>query len=481
MKKINNSIAKCSVVLLLFAVFSCQDLTENPISSLSPINYFDTPEQCESVYANSLVVVYSQWGLYGGGLDATLISDQKEGGNFNYSNQVGYDYWRVHTSALNSINGVLNAINNFDKLGNYSIEVKNDIIAQGRFLRAFNHFYLVRLFGKVPYFNENVNYVTTPLVPEDRLEITAVYDKIEADLLYASQNLGNYDASKPSKINKWTAKALLAKVYLTRATAPVKDASYYVKSRDMADDVIKNGPFVFQATFADVISKANRKNKEIIFGLNASAANKSTTAKYQVPVELAGDGVSTVSVDWTNLYPDQPRKKAYIMLQWPKSKGNLATMIPYTASKSQRPYVGKMTWPYYSYDEFKVQAGVDSDRAVLRLADVYLIYAEAQNMADGSPNATAVNLVNKIIKRANETTGTEELATIGMTKEDFDTKVINERNFELCFEGDRYYDLVRKHLFEAVLLQPGQLNGFAEYKYLFPIPGNEGIGQNPGY
>ncbi|HEX5554406.1 MAG TPA: RagB/SusD family nutrient uptake outer membrane protein, partial [Chitinophagaceae bacterium] len=79
----------------------------------------------------------------------------------------------------------------------------------------------------------------------------------------------------------------------------------------------------------------------------------------------------------------------------------------------------------------------------------------------------------------------DPLATLGMPKDAFDTKVIQERNYELCFEYDRWFDLIRKHILKQ-MSDPTIQQNFSEDDYLFPIPTddirlNPLLTQNPGY
>ena len=72
-----------------------------------------------------------------------------------------------------------------------------------------------------------------------------------------------------------------------------------------------------------------------------------------------------------------------------------------------------------------------------------------------------------------------------MTQEAFDKAVIHERNLELCFEYDRWHDIVRKRILYEVTREEYKQN-FSESDYLFPIPESEirlnpNIEQNPGY
>lgn len=124
---------------------------------------------------------------------------------------------------------------------------------------------------------------------------------------------------------------------------------------------------------------------------------------------------------------------------------------------------------------------------IIRFADVLLIYAEAANMVNGSPTQAAVDAVNLVINRANDylPNAGHPLLTTGMTKEAFDEAVIEERNQELCFEYDHWFDLVRKRILREKSIPEIQQN-FTEDDYLFPIPDNdvllsEGMVQNPGY
>jgi hypothetical protein len=124
---------------------------------------------------------------------------------------------------------------------------------------------------------------------------------------------------------------------------------------------------------------------------------------------------------------------------------------------------------------------------IIRFADVLLIYAEAANKVNHSPTQAAVDAINLVIDRANAYTNIPEhpLLTTGMSESDFDAAVIEERNQELCFEYDRWFDLVRKEILKEKTIPAWQVN-FSTDDYLFPIPDadielNKSLEQNPGY
>jgi hypothetical protein len=127
----------------------------------------------------------------------------------------------------------------------------------------------------------------------------------------------------------------------------------------------------------------------------------------------------------------------------------------------------------------------------IRYAEVLLIYAEAQNEADGSPNAAAIAALTAVRTRAGLTTPTS------FTQAAFRTAVWKERWLELCFEGITWFDMVRlKKVFNS---STGNFDDFVGHKFpdngatlqakhlLFPLPtsellNNPNLGaQNPGY
>lgn len=470
------------VSLLTIMAISCQKLTEHPDAITTPSNFYKTPSQCEAAYAGAMQVLFPTWGGYQNPLG--LPDGQFEGADLDFSVLSFNDFWTWHYQSIANINAVLKAVKGGSLAGNPD-DVITDIVAQGRFLRAFNYFYLVRLYGKIPYITEDTpDPVNTPLTPESRLDIAAVYDLIEADFTYAAENLGDYNSATPAKPNKWIAKGFLAKVYLTRATAPLNQTENYAKARDMADDVIQNSPYTLLPNFEDVFKTSNNYNMEVLFAFRTTPDAPYMPGNVWAPSEMDGWSGGPVKILWaTNVYPEQPRKHSYILLDFTSDIYDpSAPMINFTHSADGVPYVGKYNMPNLTYDEQVSGAPSGLEMKILRFADILMIYAEAANMAEGGPSQLAVDRLNMIIDRANEGTGTEERASTAMSQDQFDKKVIDERSFELCFENDRYFDVLRKRLLQEVNL-PDNAQGYDENDYLLPIPplDAKAIGQNPGY
>ena len=470
------------LLLLCITVTSCQKLDEAPEGISTPENFYSTAGQCEAAYAGSMNALFSTWNGYQNGV--AYPDGQFEDASLDFSVGSFNEVWTWHYKAISNINAVLSAVKDGSLAGNPDDVIAN-VVGQGRFLRAFNYFTLVRLYGKIPYLTEDSpDPVTTPLTSDSRLEIAAVYDLIEADLVYAAENLADYDAAVPGKPNKWVAKGFLAKVYLTRATAPLNQTDNYAKARDMAEDIITNGPYELLPRFEDVFKTSNNRNMEIMFAFTTSSDAPYMPGNVWAPSEMDGWSSGPVKILWaTTIYPEQPRKHSYILLDFTSDIYDpSARIINWSESSDGVPYIGKLNMPNLTYDQQVSGGDAGIEMKLLRFADILLIYAEAANMAGSGPTQLAVDRLNSIIDRANEGTGTEPRATLAMTQAQFDQKVIDERSFELCFENDRYFDVLRKRLLQEVNL-PDNADGYDENDYLLPIPALDAlsIGQNPGY
>ena len=474
---------KSIVALLLMIVgFSCQSLDEVPDGISTPQNFYATTAQCEAAYAGSMNALFVTWGGY---QSTPLFPDgQYEGATLDFGATSFNELWTWHYKSIANINSVLKAVKAGSLAGN-SQNVIDNVIAQGRFLRAFNYFTLVRLYGKIPYITEDTpDPILTPLTPASRLEISKVYDLLEADLVFAAEHLGDYDAAVPGKPNKWVAKGYLAKVYLTRATAPLNQTENYAKARDVADEIITKGPYQLLPNLLDVFKTANNRNKEIMFAFHTTSETPYMPGNVWAPSEMDGWSSGPVKIYWASgVYPDQPRKHSYLLLDFTSDIYDpAAALINWSKSADGVPYIGKFNMPNLTYEQQVGGGDAGIEMKLLRFADILLIYAEAANMAAGSPTKLAVDRLNLIIDRANAGTGKEPKATMAMTKAEFDQKVIDERSYELCFENDRYFDVLRKKILQKVNL-PDNAQGYDENDYLLPIPALDAkaIGQNPGY
>jgi hypothetical protein len=125
---------------------------------------------------------------------------------------------------------------------------------------------------------------------------------------------------------------------------------------------------------------------------------------------------------------------------------------------------------------------------VSRYAEILLIYAEAANMAENGPSSQALEAINKVRRRAMgldpDTPDPGVDLPAGMSQASFDKAVLDERNWELAFENNRWFDLVRKKM--VVEVNKELYPYVDEHNQLLPKPElqvtlTEGLKQNDGY
>lgn len=474
------NIANCFKPLIVLSVFttvfgSCTKLDEEPFGLVSPENYFNSVGQAESVLVGATGELWQIWNDYSYGWGYFNHDDQLDGGNLNISFRHAEELWQAHWSSLLNLNTLLRAVH-ADRIKNASQEEIDLIVGQAKFLRAYNYFMLVRMYGGLPVYTDDME--DPALNPIERGSVADVYALIEADFLDAIAKLpDHWDADKRGRPSKGAAKGLLAKVYLTMATAPLNDVSKYAKAEQMAKQVIDDGIHSLTHNIEDVFLLGNKYSPEMMWSFNSNYDDLATDAQIWAPSEWSGWGDFPVDPAWEALWPDQPRKAAYLVTE--------INGVNYRDWDNQKPAVRKFLMPNIPEEDL-LNSAATYNVPIIRYADVLLIYAEAANMAHGSPTQEACDAINQVIDRANGyvANAAHPLFTTAMTKEAFDKGVIEERNWELCFEFDRWFDLVRKRILGEK--NPRYAADFSDADYLFPIPEkdlrlNKLLTQNPGY
>jgi hypothetical protein len=466
------------LLILLFAgltlATSCDvfDLDEVPKSFVSPETYYNSPEQIETTLSGTMIRSFSNWVGYAYNPAFHRHSDQNNGGDLVITMNYASDIWTLHWANIKDLNFAIKAILE-GKIDNTSQSVRDQLTGQLKFLRAWNYFQLVRHWGGVPLLTEETEEYFAAL-PERR-SVAEVYELIIADFTEAIQKLPDDWGALVGRPTRDAAKGLLAKVYLTMATAPLNDAGCYPKAAAMAKEVMDAGKYRLVENIEDVFSMETKYGPEVIWGFNANDQHRSTDPRVWSAIHGWGD----YSCDrfWVDsVYPEQPRKYEYLEI--------------YSRDGIRFDELGRgIGIKKYLYDTWENFArGVTTvNMPVIRYADVLLIFAEADNMANGGPTQAAVDAVNQVIDRANghEPNPEYPLLTANMTRDQFDRAVINERSYELCFEYDRWCDMVRKRIIPEVV-RDFYLVNFTEDDYLYPIPEsdirlNPNMKQNPGY
>lgn len=350
------------------------------------------------------------------------------------------------------------------------------IIADAKFARAWVLFDIIKYWGDAPMTLQLIPSITVdnidkwyPIMYPSRTSEEEIYAQIISDL---DENTINNLPSKSAGAfcgTQGAAYGLLAKVYATMGKKSERD---YSKVVDMCDNVIKQG-YSLVPDFESLWTVDGKFSSESIFEMYFSdTAEQHNWAYWVLLTDVSGD----VVVSWRRYCtPTQD-----IVAKFDKEKDvRYKSSIYWTAV----PY--DTYWPAKNYPlAYKIRQK-ESDIILLRLADILLLKAEA--LVELNRPKEALMIVNDIRNRA----GLSGLS-LSLSVAEARLAVENERQLELLFEGQRWWDLIRNERMEEVMKLAHDKNGnlrFSEipaWRAKLPIPQaqidiNERLTQNIGY
>jgi starch-binding outer membrane protein, SusD/RagB family len=362
--------------------------------------------------------------------------------------------------------------------------LKKQYLGEAKFLRALHYLNLVRFFGDVPLITNETTSLEGVEVP--RAKTDEVFALIEADLKDAESSLPkSYTAGNIGRATQGAAKALLAKTYLTRA-GNISNSAYWGQAVTKAKEVIDAGTYDLWTNYSDVFDLKNRGGKEAIFEVlyvtDLAGTNFSTGyAPRGAPiVPNNGSGIFRVSKSLFEGYSTTDKRRDVTFLTSYTNPTNNQKID--LSTDNTDPARAVAFWKLADLTS-KVAGNAGKSFPYMRFSEILLIYAEALNEANGSPNENAYAAINRVRNRAGL------LPLSGLTKSQFKDAILQERRLEFCFEGHRWFDLVRTgRLVDAVKTE----NSFARsatiqtFHTLFPIPqreidANKALIQNNGY
>lgn len=395
-------------------------------------------------------------------------------------------YWNIRYSLINICNQAITNIPNIDMDETY----RNELIGEAKFIRAWTYFELVRMFGEVIIYDG---------IPEDgaydipKSSLENVYAFILSDLDYGYENMYKtaWSDEYKGRVTAWSALALKAKVLMYMASGAnfTKDktavsGTTWTDVKEVTDKVISEGPYSLytgkgDSSFFYLFRFEGENCDESIFEVQNGAStdygdiNRCAYAVYQW---VRGDNdngsgwgfnvpTDDMVFDWQKRTDDTLRMKASIAFLGDKlsdgtTVGGLTTLAGTNAGQDGYPvarYSMKVYVPLEDQTNLSWIYGIEQNIRLLRFSDILLIDAEAEfNLGNVSNAVESINLVRNRVK---ETPYTVSDLTL--------QKIWDERRFELAFENDRFFDLVRSGQAESVLGG----NGFVYPKNVFyPIP-----------
>jgi hypothetical protein len=447
------------LILMLFAtaIAGCsKSFLDRPSQSqISSDNFYQTKEDLRLATAN----------LYGGATwgnwnySAYLQLGDILSGNLYYSwfgdyvqladrtitaqNSVLQSAW---TGLFNTVAQCNSTINGIDQYASSSITAtdKNAALGEAKFVRAIAYYNLAILWGAVPIIEDNSKLIKDPLLYRNKL--TDVYKFIVNDLTFAAQNLPATDVA--GRVTTWSAQGLLGKVYLTMAGLGQSDGTrnqaLLDSAKQYAGNVCKNSGLTLLTNYANLFKTQYNNNPEALFSLEWAPGVGWLLGNMLQHYSPSNDIMPQRTGAWTPFAPtyglyvlysakDTVRRKATFMLPGDYYPELNAAGGGYTATGNamKKHIVG--TEKDNNAPTMDQNSSIE-DNALLRLADVYLVYAEAilGNNATTS-DADALTYFNKVRTRE----GLDPVTEISIDS------LIKERRVEFALEGQYWTDLVR--------------------------------------
>lgn len=469
MKKIA---AICIPLVTLFMLAGC-DLTEQPEGFVSESNFYRSASDAKA----SVIGAYQAAAVAPGIQHLNLLNTA---GCIGTTQDSRYTYlltgdadadgvflegsWDGQYEAVRKANTTIQKVSGMSaEATDITAEQKALIVAEAKFLRALNYFGLVRIWGPVPLRLPS-DPAGTNLPPAP---IEEVYAQIAEDLESAIPDLGVKGDYEPGRATRSAAQALLAKVYLTTASTAKCAANgwgeggcapysvfegdiddHYQQAKSLAGEVLTGSGYRLLEDYSAVWGEGSAINDEMIY------------QHMQLP--------ETMETSWALAVRYTPPWSKYA--RWGGQYGGLTYEFVRSYDTTDVRFADNLIWEYeHIQEEGRIVEWSrdidDPDRIVsdgpywimankkyadetsttwrgganipvLRMSEVYLIYAEAENELNG-PTADALASVNAVRERA-------QLPPYGdTTQEDLRSAILDERGWELALEGKDWYDYKR--------------------------------------
>jgi hypothetical protein len=472
------------VAIIVLAACNKSFLEKPPLSSIVDVNFYKTDEQvlaATSLLYSQVWFDYNDKAMYNLGdfRGGTAYSAWNDRGNvlFNTTGDNGENgaSWRAFYNVVAQSNLAIYNINRFAGEA-VTPRVRKIAIAEARFMRALAYRFLVMNWGAVPVIENNFDHLFDTSIT--RNTVTSVWRFITREMRAAAADLPE-TAIQEGRITLWSAEAMLARFYLTRAgvesAGGVKKQQFLDSAKYFAQRVINNSGRNLLSNYVDLFKYPYDNNKESLFelqwvfsGSNVWGTNNSMPEylAYSPDIAFGGWGGDKGATWWLVSQYDGIAAQANGTLKGRTLDQRLyATfMLPgaFYPEITKKTDTTKLIFPFTGTDnnflnvkKYVIGSPLDlvgiasqqhypNDTYMMRLAEMYLVYVEAaMGNTTSTSDATAIEYFNKVHTRAGlpayvvgGANGSGPL-TLDM--------LLSERFKEFAMEGMSWYDMVSLH------------------------------------
>lgn len=469
------------LIVSFFALASCQGiLDKDPLGTLDVNSFFKTADDAvqavNAAYEPLLFnnqnnnfywafgVVAADEAIAGGDgsragiVELDFLTHTPRTSEFN-------DFWKLQYNGINQCNTVLEKVPGIDM----DEELKNRILGEAYFLRAYYYFLLTQVFGDVP--------LMLKVTPPDELKIaktpkSEIYAQIVADCDQAAAWLpAQHTGSDVGRATSGAAYALAAKAFIYEKN--------WERALEYIDKVKALGVFALVPNYLDNFTKETQNNAESVWEIqhaNLELNVGNSLNQWWRSKKVEGYGFAEATQEFVDAFePNDPRRK-------------------FTVAKNNEDYFGFIYKNSYSSTHFSVKKYLQVDTTVTQAADGDINYTairyaevllwEAEALAELGRITDAQAPLEKVRARAraqSDSTATALPMIVTTDKQVMIEAVRHERQVELGFEMHRFFDLVRWGIAKE------KLPDFQVGKHeVFPIPQTEidlnpALEQNAGY
>ncbi|MCA0238212.1 MAG: RagB/SusD family nutrient uptake outer membrane protein [Bacteroidetes bacterium] len=458
-------------VALSFGSCSKEFLEIEPQDRLTADNFYKTPGEIKAATASLYGFPWFDFNdkffwLAGDVMSGNMYYTYDQEGQFFYFSYSGGNAhltsgWKGLFRVVSYANSIINDMPRA-AAGKVDQVVIDRALGEARFVRAYCYYMLAEYWGDVPIVENSTELVATNNLFLPKNTRSSVLEFVRRDLVFAADNLPAADA--PGRVTKWAAKALLAKVHLTLASNlnDAASAENFTKAKDYAADVLTNSGLSLMPNYADLFKIENNNNPESLFALqwmegsyafgNSRQANWARGSQITGNSECWGGGKSATYDFVSSIEPGDKRRASIFMSlgdHYPeirKADGGYTYNIVSRDPNDQNIVLEGAAPVLNNAKKYIVGSAADTDGKVstgqatainqymIRLADVYLTYAEAAlGAAASSSDAQALTYLNAVRSRAGLP------AKSSFTFAD----ILRERRVEFGFESMYWFDVKR--------------------------------------